>query len=946
MGSMSSAADSCSRTGSDSEPLMITILHVDDSADFLATTKQILELENPFHIENALTVNDALHKLRQKKFDVIVSDYQLAGNDGLTFLSELRESGDTTPFILFTGKSREEVAIKALNLGADFFINKIGHPEIVFSQLSHYVNQAVEKRRAEERLRYKLEFESVVARISSRFVNPADLDLAIVDSLKEMGQISGVSRVYIFLFQENGELMDNTHEWCLDGVCPQIDNLKNLPCASIPWWMRQLNRGKIIQITDLSLMPPEAVAEKVILEQQDVKSVLVLPIHVSGKLAGFIGFDDVYTTGAWSSDEVALLQIVSELIGNSLERETTEMKLKESERKYRLLTENTTDVIFIQGLDLSIKYVSPSVEALTGYLPEEILKLMPHEFIAPESYERALATWKEAMLYADKQPENEIRLLQYEYVRKDGSTFWGELKVKFLRDSNGQLLGTQGTLRDITERKNMEEQLKDSEKKYRLLTENITDAMFIQDMNLNVIYVNRSIETLAGYTPEEIYCIRPENFMTPESFKHGVTDFQNAISLAKQGLESEIPLAQYEYIRKDGSTFWGELKTSFLRDSTGRLVGLQGILRDISERKLIEEKLKESERKYRLLTENISDVVFIQNLDLSIKYVSPSVETLSGYTPEEIIKLGPKGFMTEESFERGTLEFKEAIALAAKNPEFDFPFWCYEYIRKDGSSVWGEFKAKLLRDSNGNIVGIQGTLRDVNERKKNKESLDKIVKELTVINEKLNVISKLTRHDARNKLSVIANNVYLIKRRLTGNNEALDYLSDIESAIDQIDRIFSFAKNYELLGATELSPVKVKNCIEDACMLFSDLDGLTLVNNCSGLTVMADSLLWQLFYNLIDNSLRHGETVKQIRIHYEETEDFLKLIYDDDGVGVPDFEKEKIFLERYGKGTGYGLYLMRKMCETYGWTVKETGTHQKGAQFTITIPKMEQPINQ
>jgi signal transduction histidine kinase len=236
---------------------------------------------------------------------------------------------------------------------------------------------------------------------------------------------------------------------------------------------------------------------------------------------------------------------------------------------------------------------------------------------------------------------------------------------------------------------------------------------------------------------------------------------------------------------------------------------------------------------------------------------------------------------------------------------------------------------------------MQGTMRDVTERKKTKESLDRLVNELTVINEKMNVISKLTRHDARNKLLVIANNVYLLKKRLTENDESLEYLSSIESAIDQIDRIFSFAKNYELLGVTELSPVKVKNCVEEAAMLFSDLKGVTVVNNCSGLTVLADSLLWQLFYNLIDNSLRHGETVTQVRVHYEEAEDFVNLIYDDDGVGIPDYEKEKVFLERYGKGTGYGLYLIRKMCETYGWTVKETGTYKQGAQFTINIPQTD-----
>jgi len=124
-------------------------------------------------------------------------------------------------------------------------------------------------------------------------------------------------------------------------------------------------------------------------------------------------------------------------------------------------------------------------------------------------------------------------------------------------------------------------------------------------------------------------------------------------------------------------------------------------------------------------------------------------------------------------------------------------------------------------------------------------------------------------------------------------------------------------------------------------MVFADVHGVKIVNDCHGLTVLADSLLQHLFYNLIHNSLKHGEKVSQIRVYYEEAgKDKLKLVYEDDGIGIPKNEKEKIFTEGYGKGTGYGLYLIKKMCEVYGWTIKETGKQGKGAQFTITIPKV------
>ena len=115
------------------------------------------------------------------------------------------------------------------------------------------------------------------------------------------------------------------------------------------------------------------------------------------------------------------------------------------------------------------------------------------------------------------------------------------------------------------------------------------------------------------------------------------------------------------------------------------------------------------------------------------------------------------------------------------------------------------------------------------------------------------------------------------------------------------------------------------------------------MNDCRGLTVLTDSLLRQLFYNLIHNSLRHGEKVVQITAHYKKMgKDRLRLVFNDDGVGIPEVEKETIFKEGYGKGTGYGLYLVKKMCEVYGWAIQETGKQGNGAQFTITIPRLDE----
>ena len=119
-------------------------------------------------------------------------------------------------------------------------------------------------------------------------------------------------------------------------------------------------------------------------------------------------------------------------------------------------------------------------------------------------------------------------------------------------------------------------------------------------------------------------------------------------------------------------------------------------------------------------------------------------------------------------------------------------------------------------------------------------------------------------------------------------------------------------------------------------------NAIKIVNKCQGLEVMADELIGQLFYNLVDNSLKHGRKVTQIHLNYTKECDALKLFYEDNGVGVPEANKSKLFDSGFttGKGSGLGLYLIKKIMDVYGWQIEEVGEVGKGAKFVITIPKL------
>jgi len=141
----------------------LRVLHVDDDQGLLEVSKQILLMENNFEIENAFSVDEAFEKLEKQTYDAIVSDYEMPRKNGLEFLRELREQHRETPFILFTGKGREDVAVKALNLGADSYINKAGSPETVYCELADAINKTVERKKSRELLaKSELKYHALV----------------------------------------------------------------------------------------------------------------------------------------------------------------------------------------------------------------------------------------------------------------------------------------------------------------------------------------------------------------------------------------------------------------------------------------------------------------------------------------------------------------------------------------------------------------------------------------------------------------------------------------------------------------------------------------------------------------------------------------------------------------------------------------------------------------
>src|SRR3972149_6411548 len=216
--------------------------------------------------------------------------------------------------------------------GSERFVHS--EAEVVFdhagnpTKMHGTIQDITERKQIEEILRRRTDFEKTVAAISKRFVTLSDFDAAVSASLADAGRLCKTGRAYLFQLRDNGAIIDNTHEWCDEGVAPEKQNLQNLPSSMFPWWMKKLNANDVIHITDVSAMPPEASDEKDILEKQGIKSLLAIPVYAEKTLMGFIGFDNVKTTGSWSANDTAMLHIVAEIMGNALCRKQAEDLIK------------------------------------------------------------------------------------------------------------------------------------------------------------------------------------------------------------------------------------------------------------------------------------------------------------------------------------------------------------------------------------------------------------------------------------------------------------------------------------------------------------------------------------------------------------------------------------------------------------------------------------------
>lgn len=348
----------------------------------------------------------------------------------------------------------------------------------------------------------------------------------------------------------------------------------------------------------------------------------------------------------------------------------------------------------------------------------------------------------------------------------------------------------------------------------------------------------------------------------------------------------------------------------------------RSLQREIQDHKRAEKNLALSESRYRTLIETIHEGIWVMDHEGITTFVNPTMSSMLGYLPGEIVGRHLFSFLDEE----GITGLRGALADTQHGASrYDSRLIC-----KDGTRIHVLFSFSHLPGNGNGHSGIIAGVMDISDR-------IMLEKALFQTGKKLSLITSVTRHDVLNLLNGLQMTVGMLEDSLTepGN---LKLLEKIKNTASGIEMQMLFSREFKEAGVNPPGWVDLDDTLHQS-LLTTELDGVNVENDLTGLEVYADPLIRKVFSNLVDNAIRHGNGVSRIRFSYETRGEDVVIICEDDGAGVPEGIKKQIFNKYFGRNHGLGLYLIREILSIYGMTISETGKPGKGATFEIFVPR-------
>jgi PAS domain S-box-containing protein len=664
----------------------------------------------------------------------------------------------------------------------------------------------------------------------------------------------------------------------------------------------------------------------------------------------------------WLRDQARLVEgpsgtsVWQGILEDVTERREAEAALADATASFQTLVEQIPAMTYIEDAVTEREiYVSPQVETVLGYTPDEWVELDGWE-IAVHPEDRGRVIDEDARAARDE----DVFRAEYRLVAKDGRIVWVREEAVPIHDASGTVRHWQGVRFDVTAEKEAELQLRAAEERYRLVVEELPAIAYVDERRDDgdqrtwpCIYVSPQVETILGFTPEE-WVSGPETWddmIHPDDLERAAEADARHYGLGEP-VDVEIRVKS-----RDGSYRWIRDQAVIVRDEAGEPRWSNGIWLDVTERKVAEIALHEAEARYRGIVEHVPAAIYLDRADDSMEtvFVSPQIEALTGYSPQEWITRPGLWVELLDPEDRERVVGPYLAAIRDRLP------WTADYRmrRADGRTIWLHDEVAYIPGADGEPDLVQGVLYDITERKLAEEALREseqrereAAERLRALDEMKNTFLAAVSHELRSPLTSILGLALTLERapdiatedrgdllvRLAANARKLDRLLKDLLDIDRLNRGI-VEPQYRTTDVGALARRTIEH--------LDQLAGRDIVVETEPVVLAVDPpKVERIIENLVLNAARHTETDRRIWLSVRRHDGGVAIVVEDDGSGVPPELRDAIFepfrqgptASPHSPGTGIGLSLVARFTELHGGSVWIDDREGGGAAFHVFLP--------
>ncbi len=620
--------------------------------------------------------------------------------------------------------------------------------------------------------------------------------------------------------------------------------------------------------------------------------------------------------------------------------------LDQKARLLRKLMDAVPGAVFLKNKDMLFEDCNREFEIVVG---------LPKESIIGKTVEEVLPDSARFIRQKDEELLQMGGIQSYELEIKTGDrskTFL--VRKSTIIDNEGKIQGLVGVMIDISE-------LKKTERFMTAIVDSIPDPVFVVDNNRRVIEWNRAIEDLTGISKESIVGKGGYEYAVPFYGERRplLLDllFENDARYA--GLYTRFERTSSSvvaegYVNSKRGRIYVIGHASLVYDSAGNLLGGVETFKDITRHKELEEALKRSEERYRVIVDDLTEAIVRFKPDGEITFVNRAFEQMIGVSKDSIIGRNIFDLMSEE-------ERKEMVALLEKANENPAARFMTKEVKPDGMASWIMWIGRAIFDSVGRIVEFQAAGQDVTAFKRIEDDLKSLVEEKTrklQEAERLATIGQIAAsvgHDLRTPLQSIMNDTYLLGILVSDPRLPEESSSEIRELQKKIERhvqymsgiigdIRDFSKNLVL----DTRPIPVQTLIQDALSMVSLPKNVNLSLNLETRDpVLVDQCMFtRVLVNLITNAIDSMPKGGNLEINSRDRDEWVTIEVKDTGVGIPEEHLGRLFTPLFttkSKGSGLGLAICKRIVEAHGGRIRVESRVGEGSSFIVELRKPAKP---